>query len=107
MLFLARIPLAVVQLKAPSKGPGRDFLQSCWKVEEFCVRSPSWLFVPSAALVLWGRGREETPNYHWLKTHWLGSRLSPSLCPAVWKCSLWGASHIPLSGALCDIYGTV
>lgn len=47
------------------------------------------LFVLSAALALRGRGREElevlegteeTPNYHWLKTHWLGSRLSPSLC---------------------------
>lgn len=43
-------------------------------------------------------GTEETPNYHWLKTHWLGSRLSPLLCPAVWKCS----SH---SWASCGIYG--
>lgn len=59
------------------------------------------LFVLSAALALQRRGRDETPNYHWLKTHWLGSRLSPSLCPAVWKCS----SHIPLSGAWCGIYG--
>ncbi|NXP39528.1 ACO11 thioesterase, partial [Leiothrix lutea] len=37
VLLLAQIPLAVVQLKALSKGPGKDFLQSCWKVE-FCVR---------------------------------------------------------------------
>lgn len=27
--LLARIPLAVVQLNAPSEGPGRDFPQSC------------------------------------------------------------------------------
>lgn len=40
MLLLAQIPLVVVQLKALSKGPGKDFLQSCWKVEEFCVTSP-------------------------------------------------------------------
>lgn len=51
-------------------------------------------------------GTEETPNYPWLKTHWLGSRFSPPLCPAVWKCSHQGGSHIPLSGASCSIYGT-
>lgn len=39
MLLLAQIPLAVVQLKAPSKGPGKDFPQSCWK-GKFCVGSP-------------------------------------------------------------------
>lgn len=58
---------------------------------------PAWLVVPSATLALLGRGREElwvpegtegTPNFHWLKTHCLGSRSSPPLRPAVWKCSL-------------------
>lgn len=51
-------------------------------------------------------GTDETPNYCWLKTHWLGSRLSPFLHPAVWKCSLWGGSHVPLSRASCGIYSS-
>lgn len=37
VLLLARIPLAVVPLNAPSEGPGRDFLQSCLKAEELWV----------------------------------------------------------------------
>lgn len=50
-------------------------------------------------------GTEETPNYYWLKAHWPGSRLSLSLRPAVWNCSLWRGSQVPLSGASCGIYG--
>lgn len=49
VLLLAQIPLAVVQLNAPSEGLGRDFPQSCLKAEElwvaFAVCSPPCLAV--------------------------------------------------------------
>lgn len=68
------------------------------------------LFVLSAALALWGRGREElegreeTPNYHWLKlTGWAADcpHRSTLLCGS----AALGRITRTLSGALCAIYG--